>query len=588
MNDKKADSTPRRYPFDVGAIPITGVASAPPPEAAAADFESTPVPKAPREEAAYPPPKSTGRKGRAKYSWALRPWPSILAMIGLLLSYLLLSQLFVALFLPRLLADRWGKSLERSVTIARAEWQPLALVLTLHNGIVGPRLADPHDRIDPLLSFRSLRADLRPTALFHSGPLLKELHLEQPFLHLLRDQDGSYNLPWPGPAAGRSGWWPREVKISNGRLLYTDRSNSFPTQPEGNRREFRGEVREINGGWRLDPANDPGGLLALDLRATGPEAAAIGLQGRLALGSSTTAGDLELTVQGLPLTALAHYLHPLLAQEIDGGRLTIQARFHPGPGPELHIDQRVELEELRLGSKLEHHREERSPQLLQALLSGRDHIVRLDLPLKIQTQRRDSPYLRELAAALDSRLEQAALTPLSLLAAKYADLVKRIDFPAGGAELSREAGRNLDLLAAALGDRPLLRLEIGGVAVFACDREVLQLRREKMMAEQRRQAVATLAREMAAGGEITVTAEQIGSLRPENVVTGEPELLELAAARQQVVRRRLAMALGIENGDSANLPATAPSRLFTSPPAVQQHQVQTGSGCGTATLKFKP
>ncbi|MFH7319864.1 DUF748 domain-containing protein [Desulfurivibrio sp. D14AmB] len=594
MNDKIIDPSRPHSPFDIGAIPIAEgdlPPTQPEPEAAKEQPATPPLrgDSSPDEQGRSPSLKSGGPRRRAKYALPLRPWPTVLAGIGLLVGYLLLSQLFVSLFLPRLLADYWSKNSGRSVTIARAEWRPLTMVLTLHNGIVGPRLSDPHDRVDPLLSFRTLRVSLRPTALFRSGQLFKELHLEQPFLHLARDEAGNYNLPWLATTSGDR-LLPGELTIGNGRLIYTDQGFSLPSQPGARRGVFQEEAREISGGWQLGPKKGRPTTLEISLQAAGPGGAAIGLQGLLALGSADPVAptDLQLSLQGLPLIAFAAYLHPLLAQEIDGGVLTMRAHFLRDSARELKIDQWLEIGELRLGQQPASPRATGSWQLLQALLTDRNGNLKLHLPLKIESNHQNSPYLRELAAALDQMRQQAASNPQTLLAANHPHLVKQIDFTPGSAELSREAGRGLDLLAAALGDYPLLRVEITGWAGFACDQEALRLREQKLITEQRRQAVTTLAREMAAGGEITVTAQQLAGLRPENVTIGERELLELAAARQQVVRRRLAVALGVENGSAPSPPPSAANRLLTPPPSLRRDPTADDTPCATVKLQFQP
>jgi|GEM_PF-4171012 len=595
MNDKTTDSTQPRSPLDIGAIPIAGGSSPPPPLEPEAPKEQAATQASPRGSSPdgrrnTPNLKSGGPKRRAKYALPLRPWPTVLTVIALAVGYLLLSQFFVSLFLPRFLTDYWSKSSGRPVTIARAEWRPLTMVLILHNGIVGPRLSDPHDRVDPLLSFRALRAALRPTALLTSGQLLKEMHLEQPFLHLRRDEEGAYNLPWPAAIVSAHRWLPRELTIGNGRLTYTDQGFSLPAQPGERGQIFQDELREISGDWQLSPEKGRPTALELSLRATGPGGAAVGLQGQLALDpeDQVSATDLQLSLQGLPLSALAAYLHPLLTQEIDSGVLTMRAHFQRDPSSELEIDQWLEIRGLRLGQQPASRRAKGSWPLLQALLTDQNGNLKLRLPLKFENRHQNSPYLRELAAALEQMREQAATNPQSLLAANHPHLVERIDFAPGSAELSREAGRDLDLLAAALGDYPLLRVEIAGWAGFACDQEALRLREQKLVTEQRRQAVTTLAREMAAGSEITVTAQQLAGLRPENVMIDERVLLELAAARQQVVRRRLAVALGMENGSASSPPDPAANRLLIPPPSLRQDPVVDAPPCATVKLQLQP
>jgi hypothetical protein len=135
------------------------------------------------------PPARRPRKS-SLWTWLKRIvvlllWLTLLLGIG---SPLLVPYLATAL-LPQYLAG----ALNRPVTIARAEFNPLTRTLTLHQLIVGPKLSRPDDPVDPLLSAATISINLAPERLLN-GEAACTLAAERFFLHLVRQKDGGYNL----------------------------------------------------------------------------------------------------------------------------------------------------------------------------------------------------------------------------------------------------------------------------------------------------------------------------------------------------------------------------------------------------------
>ncbi|MDZ7642207.1 MAG: DUF748 domain-containing protein [Desulfurivibrio sp.] len=503
---------------------------------------------------------------------ANRLLPPVLILTGLLLAYLLLSQLLIALLAPRLLADYFSRRLERPVTIARAGWQPFNGILTLHNGIVGPRRDDPDDRIDPLLSFRTLRARISPGNLWGDGPLFKTLHLTQPFIHIHRDAAGRYNLAPEVFLFGSR--LPDPLEIRDGRFFYSD--HGLPDQGR-----YQVEIRQINGHLQPAPPRAANHRVAIDLSGVGPQAAGCRLQGELTPGATADHDHLQLVVNRWPLTNLAPYLEPLLGHTINAGLLTMQAEFRPGPGGKLQIEQQVELAAPSLGAPGDDTVAKPNIALLLALLRGRDEMVRLELPLSIQTRRQDSPYLRALRELLTARASQAAADPWQLLPRGGDKLRAGIGFAAGQSTLSRAAGRRLDQLAGILRQRSLLGLKLTGISDPACDQPPLLTTKREKVAQQRRQVVARLAAQVAAEAEVTVTAAELERLRPAKVTVDPDDLRLLARERQLAAQQRLVMALGLP-------PAEATERLELGPVRIDDEPTARSNGCGAVTYTLFP
>ena len=113
--------------------------------------------------------------------------------LGLALILVLISPLLIPYLATTLLPKHLATTLNRPVTIARGEFNPLTCTLTLHHLIVGPKFSTPNDPVDPLLSAGRLAITFAPKHLL-DGALSCNLNADHFFLHLVRLKDGGYNL----------------------------------------------------------------------------------------------------------------------------------------------------------------------------------------------------------------------------------------------------------------------------------------------------------------------------------------------------------------------------------------------------------
>lgn len=147
----------------------------------------------------------------------------------LFLCYLLGGFVLLPYLARTALPDQIAKQTNRPVTIGGADFNPFNLTLTLHNGIVGPDLADPEDSVDPILSFGLLRIKFAAASLFKQGLFSRQTEIDHLFVHLVRRKDSSYNLSpllpqFSAPAPGQppTPFSLNNVSVSNSRLLFDD------------------------------------------------------------------------------------------------------------------------------------------------------------------------------------------------------------------------------------------------------------------------------------------------------------------------------------------------------------------------------
>jgi hypothetical protein len=182
MVDEKPES-----PFDSIAI-----SPAEPEKKAPVEERPGREPHTPEPGGAGQPPPPPRRQGVKRFvSWAR--WP-FLSLILLYLGYILAGYTLVPYLFASFLPHRLSVSIERPVTVGSAGFNPFNGTLILRNGIIGPRLTNPDDTVDPILSFSRCLIDFEISSLFRRGVICREFTLDQFFLHLVRRANATYNV----------------------------------------------------------------------------------------------------------------------------------------------------------------------------------------------------------------------------------------------------------------------------------------------------------------------------------------------------------------------------------------------------------
>jgi len=140
------------------------------------------------------------RKDRSSSRWY--KWLLAIVVCGCCL-YLLTGFILVPFLVRSYLPKRLSFLLERPVTLGDAEFNPFTFSLVLHNGIIGPKLSDKNDTIDPVFSFSRWEMDFEAISLLKRGLVCKKINIDRFFLHVVRFQDATYNITELLPSAFR-------------------------------------------------------------------------------------------------------------------------------------------------------------------------------------------------------------------------------------------------------------------------------------------------------------------------------------------------------------------------------------------------
>jgi outer membrane protein OmpA-like peptidoglycan-associated protein len=231
-----------QHPF--GSIPIAGEqtdkeAMAPDQMSPAAETSGLPDCASPsattRDDRARKHPRQMTKKRLPGWLWVL------LMPVAAFVFYLVAGYLLMPYLLRDVLPGQLARALDRPVTVGAAEFNPFTLTVTLQNTIIGPKLAEPDDDVDPLLSFSRLKLELAAASLFKLGLICRKVEMERFFLHLVRRENATYNLQELLPARadgksasllGRLRFSLNNITVNDSRLLFDDRPTGKTHQIE--------------------------------------------------------------------------------------------------------------------------------------------------------------------------------------------------------------------------------------------------------------------------------------------------------------------------------------------------------------------
>lgn len=242
----------------------------------------------------------------------------------------------------------------------------------------------------------------------------------------------------------------------------------------------------------------PDGTLAapamadLELRGKAQGTASLEILGKLNPLAKPLALDITGKVRDLELPPLSPYAVRYSGYGIERGKLSVDVNYVVLPDGRLTASNKLVLNQLSFGDKVEGSTASLPVKLAVALLADRNGVIDLDLPISgslNDPQFRLGPIIVKVILNV---IVKAITAPFSLLAHALGgggEELSMVGFPAGSAQLSGEAKSGLDKVAKALVDRPALRLTVVGTSSLDAEGEGFKRERldELVRAEKRRQ-----------------------------------------------------------------------------------------------------
>ena len=374
------------------------------------------------------------------------------------------------------------------------------------------------------------------------------------------------------------------IALVNGRVNYTD----LFVKPN-----YSANLSELNGNLAafssVGPAPGEAAQLAdLTLRGRVEGTATLEIDGKINPLAKPLALDLKAKVRDLELPPLSTYSVKYAGYGIERGKMSVDLAYLVKPDGQLTATNKIVLNQLTFGDKVEGAPASLPVKLAVALLSDRHGVIDVELPVSGSINDPQFSLGGLIWKAITTLVVKALTAPFSLLASAFGgggSELSTIDFLPGTATLTPAAKAALDKVATALTDRPQLTMTVSGESRLDVEREAWKQDRLQQIvrAEKRRAGLGGGAN---AGADVTVSPAEYPELlkavykradiatKPKNVVgfakdvpTSEMETLLLASitvpddAMQQLAVRR-----GVAVRDYLASHQVAANRLFLGAP----------------------
>lgn len=322
-----------------------------------------------------------------------------------------------------------------------------------------------------------------------------------------------------------------------------------------------------------------GTLSALDTRQSAPAEveirgrvdgnAPVEIAGKLQPFGDRLYTDIRVSAKGVDLPGLTPYAAKYAGYPIERGKLSMEVHYLIQDG-RLTATNKLVLDQLTIGDRLEGPSVFNLPvRLAVSLLKNSRGEINIDLPVAGSLDDPQFSVAGVVFRALGNLILRAVTAPFSLLASAFSgsgstEALSYVEFEPGSAVLDAPARKKIDTLAAALKERPALKLDLSGRVDPAVDTEGLRKQGvEQLMIEQKRRERS---RAGTAGDTVEIAAGERGKYleaaykaakieKPRNVIgfakslpddqmqglleasieVGPPQLRELALRRANAV-----------------------------------------------------
>jgi hypothetical protein len=290
-----------------------------------------------------------------------------------------------------------------------------------------------------------------------------------------------------------------KVTLQGGSVNFTD--NFVKPNYSANLRQIGGRINGLS--------SAQGTVATLDLRGSYDRIAPLSIKARLNPLTKEPFLDLEADVKGVEMTSFSPYSGKYAGYSIAKGKLSLFVKYRI-ENRQLLAENRVFLDQLTFGDPVDSPEATKLPVTLAvALLKNRAGEIDINLPVSGSL---DDPQFSVgglVIKVIVNLLVKAVTSPFALLGSLFSggEELSHVDFAVGRATLDTTAQQRLDKLAAALIDRPALKLEIAGSVDTLADREGLKLAMiERKMRRLKRDDLTKKGIESGSADEIDITA----------------------------------------------------------------------------------
>ncbi|HCN47402.1 MAG TPA: hypothetical protein DIT18_18500 [Pseudomonas sp.] len=309
---------------------------------------------------------------------------------------------------------------------------------------------------------------------------IAKVNLQQPYARFMINEDRTTNvddllIPQPADSgtksqakAAPSGEKPLGIRI--GQIDINDGSANFADfslTPN-----FATAVQQLNGQIGTIDNRQPTPA-KVDVKGKVDRYAPVTIKGALNPFNPMASLDIATSFKRVELTTLTPYSGKFAGFRIRKGRLNLDLHYLITNG-QLKAENKVVVEQLQLGEKVDSPDAVDLPiRLAVALLKDTDGKISIELPVSGDLNNPQFSVMPIVWQTLRNLVLRAAQAPFKfiggLVTGGGAEDLGNVSFAPGSSELTADAQGALDKLAAALRERPALRLEIEGTSAQSSD-----------------------------------------------------------------------------------------------------------------------
>ncbi|MWV16490.1 DUF748 domain-containing protein [Pseudomonas sp. L-22-4S-12] len=306
---------------------------------------------------------------------------------------------------------------------------------------------------------------------------IQQVNLQQPYARFIINEDRTTNvndllIPQAEPsgakaAAAEPAAKPLPIRIGgidiqDGSANFAD----FSLMPN-----FATAIQQLNGKiGTLD--NQSPQAANVNIAGKVDKYAPVSIKGKLTPFDPMNSLDIATSFKNVELTTLTPYSGKFAGYRIRKGRLNLDLHYQIEKGL-LTADNKLLLEDLQLGEQVDSKDAVDLPiRLAVALLKDTNGNIDIQLPVQGDLNNPQFSVMPIVWQTLRNLVLRAAQAPFNFIAGLVggsdSDL-SQVQFAAGSSELDGAAQKSLDTLAAALKERPVLRLEVEGMSAQSSD-----------------------------------------------------------------------------------------------------------------------
>jgi hypothetical protein len=271
-----------------------------------------------------------------------------------------------------------------------------------------------------------------------------------------------------------------ETRVNGGKVDFNDRF--IKPNYSANLSELTGTLGAFSAGSAA--------MAPLQLKGKVEGTGLLDISGQLNPSGAPLALDITASATDVELAPLSPYAGKYAGYAIERGKLSTRVHYQIEPGGRLQADNKIVLNQLTFGDRIDSPSATRLPvKLAVALLKDRDGVIDVNLPVSGSLNDPEFSVGGLVVKLIINLLTKALTAPFSLLSGGGGGETSHLEFPPGTAALAPETAKKLDPLTQVLADKPALQLSITGWVDPEAERRAAQAARleEAMVAERRRE-----------------------------------------------------------------------------------------------------